>query len=46
MLLQNVVLTSAADVKCFGSDNCYPLAFGVPAALMLAAIGKFSTYMY
>ena len=26
-----------SDVKCFGND-CYPLAFGVPAAFMLVAI--------
>lgn len=25
------------DVKCFGTDNCYPLAFGLPAVLMLIA---------
>lgn len=25
--------------QCFGMDTCYPLAFGVPAALMVAAIG-------
>lgn len=25
------------DVKCFGMDNCYPLAFGLPAALMLTS---------
>ena len=29
------------DVSCFGSDQCYPLAFGVPALLMLAAIALF-----
>jgi solute carrier family 15 (oligopeptide transporter), member 1 len=23
------------DVKCFGSDDCYPLAFGVPGVMML-----------
>ncbi len=28
------------DVKCFGND-CYPLAFGVPALLMLIAVGVF-----
>ncbi|CAH1793140.1 unnamed protein product [Owenia fusiformis] len=28
------------DVKCFGGD-CYPLAFGVPAALMIVAIVLF-----
>ena len=28
------------DVKCFGSDSCYPLAFGVPALLMVFSVGK------
>ena len=33
------------DVKCFGDDTCYSLAFGVPAALMgvatiLLVLGK------
>lgn len=23
------------DVQCFGADDCYPLAFGLPAVLML-----------
>ncbi|MEQ2173649.1 hypothetical protein GOODEAATRI_034272, partial [Goodea atripinnis] len=27
------------DVQCFGSD-CYALAFGVPAALMVVALGE------
>jgi len=27
------------DVHCFGDDSCFPLAFGLPAALMLVAIG-------
>ncbi len=27
------------DVHCFGEDTCYPLAFGVPALLMLASTG-------
>ena len=25
------------DVSCFGDDTCYPLAFGIPAILMLIA---------
>lgn len=33
--------TPAGDVKCFGGD-CYALAFGVPAALMVVALGEFS----
>lgn len=32
-----------ANVHCFGNDSCFPLAFGVPAVLMLAAIGTFQT---
>ncbi|KNC55437.1 solute carrier family 15 [Thecamonas trahens ATCC 50062] len=29
------------DVSCFGHPDCYPLAFGVPAALMIVALGIF-----
>ena len=28
------------DVKCFGQQFCFPLAFGVPAILMIVAVGK------
>jgi dipeptide/tripeptide permease len=28
------------DVHCFGSNSCFPLAFGVPALLMIVAVGK------
>lgn len=38
------------DVKCFGEDNCYPLAFGLPALFMLLAFlihtGGKSMYVY
>lgn len=27
------------SVHCFGKDTCFPLAFGVPAIMMLTAIG-------
>jgi len=27
------------SVQCFGKDSCFPLAFGVPAILMLVSIG-------
>lgn len=37
---------NTGDVQCFGGD-CYALAFGVPAALMLIALGEFShTFRY
>lgn len=29
-----------SDVKCFQEDDCYPLAFGVPGALMVLSISK------
>jgi len=32
-------LTIAEKVQCFGYD-CYALAFGIPAALMVVATGK------
>jgi MFS family permease len=27
------------DIQCFGQSSCFPLAFGVPAILMIVAIG-------
>lgn len=30
-----------AEVRCFGEDTCYPLAFGLPALLMLFATAIF-----
>lgn len=27
-----------ADVKCFGMDGCFPLAFGVPALAMVSTV--------
>ena len=27
------------DVECFGQSTCFPLAFGVPAVLMIVAVG-------
>lgn len=38
----STVLTPAlrSDVQCFGENDCYSLAFGVPAILMIAAISK------
>lgn len=32
-----------ADVHCFGELNCYSLAFGVPGALMIISICKFTS---
>lgn len=30
------------DVHCFGRNDCYPLAFGLPAALMIVALITFA----
>lgn len=30
------------DVKCFGENSCFSLAFGVPAILMVVAVSKFN----
>lgn len=32
-----------ANVHCFGQNDCFPLAFGVPAILMIISIGKFDS---
>jgi hypothetical protein len=32
--------------QCFGQNTCYPGAFGIPAILMLVAVGRFSTFVY
>ena len=29
------------DVHCFGEDSCFPLAFGLPAFLMVVSISKY-----
>lgn len=31
------------DVKCFGQDSCFSLAFGVPAIFMCSSLGKLSS---
>ena len=35
-----------SNVTCFGQESCYPLAFGVAAALMFIAVCKLSIYIY
>ncbi|CAG2100675.1 unnamed protein product, partial [Medioppia subpectinata] len=34
------------DVHCFGRDSCFPLAFGIPAVLMLTALVLFVSGRY
>lgn len=34
------------DVNCFGDDDCFPLAFGVPGMLMIVSIGMFLYIFY
>lgn len=33
------------DVHCFGGDTCFPLAFGVPAILMILSLGKYMSFI-
>lgn len=34
------------EYHCLGSnEDCYPLAFGLPAALMIVALGKYNLYI-
>lgn len=40
LLSSTITPVLRARVHCFGEDDCYPLAFGVPAILMVAAIGE------
>ena len=30
----------ADDIDCFGTGECFALAFGVPAVLMIVSLGK------
>ena len=34
------------DVQCLEQDSCYPLAFGIPAILMIVAVGKYQFVAY
>lgn len=34
------------DVKCFGENSCFPLAFGVPAILMIISVGTSSRHLF
>ena len=33
------------EVKCFGQDSCFPLSFGIPSALMIVAVCKYSIFI-
>lgn len=44
LLSDTITPVLRAYVHCFGHDDCFPLAFGVPAILMFIAIGKYSIY--
>ena len=34
------------EVKCFGQDSCFPLSFGIPCALMIVAVCKYSIFIH
>ena len=35
-----VLVVLADDINCFGTGECFALAFGVPAVLMILSLGK------
>src|SRR4029434_7356029 len=45
MLACSLLFCFAGDVQCFGSD-CYALAFGVPAVLMIIALCEYHTHTH
>ena len=40
-----IIYNILGDVSCFGHD-CYMLAFGVPAVLMILSLGKYKFYAF
>lgn len=40
LLSTSVTPEMRKSVQCFGENSCFPLAFGVPAILMLISMGK------
>lgn len=40
LLSTTIIPNIRAHVHCFGENECYPLAFGVPAILMIMAISR------
>ena len=36
------VCLSADDINCFDTGECFPLAFGVPAVLMIVSLGQYT----
>ena len=37
--------TLRKEVKCFGQDSCFPLAFGIPTVLMIVAVCKYIEFI-
>lgn len=44
-VLSSFLTPMLREYHCLGSnEDCYPLAFGLPAALMIASLGKYNIY--
>jgi len=39
-LLSTFATPYLREMQCFGDKSCFPLAFGVPAILMIVAVGN------
>ena len=40
-MISTILTPVFRSTPCLGEAECYPLAFGVPAALMFVALGEF-----
>ena len=38
-MISALLTPNLRNTKCLGQENCFPLAFGVPSAIMAAALG-------
>jgi solute carrier family 15 oligopeptide transporter 1 len=45
-MISSILTPYLRNSGCLGQDTCFPLAFGVPSALMVVALGKFNDLLY
>ena len=41
-MISALLTPNLRNTECLGQENCFPLAFGVPSAIMAAALGNFT----
>ncbi len=45
-MISTILTPIFRQTPCLGEENCYSLAFGVPAALMVVAISESNLYTF